>query len=338
MRDCFDGVRDGGAKAIVRFAYRDNNNNSNEDKEPKPAQLLRHIEQVKPILRQYEDVIFVLQAGFIGVWGEWYYTQHFNNMSDRKKVTDALLAALPVSREIQLRTPAFKMQMYDLALKDTLTAAMAHDGSLISRLAGHNDCFGASADDSGTFDSKQHREYWKAESRYTIMGGETCKVSDYCSCDHALKDVEDYHWTYLNSGYNTNVLKVWKTTGCYDEIVSRLGYRLVLADSYRTENPVVGQTFNLAFRIINRGFAAPQNPRNAILVFVDNKGNKTEFPLECDPRTWHPGVHTVQCSFKLPASKGTLVKGEVPPPPGLPESFNVLVNELRSLCLEVTFE
>ena len=33
-----------------------------------------------------------------------------------------------------------------------------------------------------------------------------------------------------------------------------------------------------------------------------------------------------------------IVKGEVPPPPGLPESFNVLVNELRSLCLEVTFE
>ena len=33
-----------------------------------------------------------------------------------------------------------------------------------------------------------------------------------------------------------------------------------------------------------------------------------------------------------------IVKGEVAPSPGLPESFNVLVNELRSLCLEVTFE
>jgi DNA-directed RNA polymerase subunit beta len=33
-----------------------------------------------------------------------------------------------------------------------------------------------------------------------------------------------------------------------------------------------------------------------------------------------------------------IVKGDVPPPPGLPESFNVLVNELRSLALEVTFD
>ncbi|MCZ6727177.1 MAG: DNA-directed RNA polymerase subunit beta, partial [Acidobacteria bacterium] len=30
-----------------------------------------------------------------------------------------------------------------------------------------------------------------------------------------------------------------------------------------------------------------------------------------------------------------VVKGEVPEPPGLPESFNVLVRELRSLCLDV---
>ncbi len=33
-----------------------------------------------------------------------------------------------------------------------------------------------------------------------------------------------------------------------------------------------------------------------------------------------------------------IVKGEVAPTPGLPESFNVLVNELRSLCLELTFD
>ena len=34
----------------------------------------------------------------------------------------------------------------------------------------------------------------------------------------------------------------------------------------------------------------------------------------------------------------SIVKGDVPSTPGLPESFNVLVNELRSLCLDITFE
>ena len=33
-----------------------------------------------------------------------------------------------------------------------------------------------------------------------------------------------------------------------------------------------------------------------------------------------------------------IVKGENPPEPGVPESFNVLVKELQSLCLEVQVE
>ena len=33
-----------------------------------------------------------------------------------------------------------------------------------------------------------------------------------------------------------------------------------------------------------------------------------------------------------------IVKGENPPEPGVPESFNVLVKELKSLCLDVIFE
>jgi DNA-directed RNA polymerase subunit beta len=33
-----------------------------------------------------------------------------------------------------------------------------------------------------------------------------------------------------------------------------------------------------------------------------------------------------------------IVKGENPPEPGIPESFNVLVKELQSLCLDVQFE
>jgi DNA-directed RNA polymerase subunit beta len=33
-----------------------------------------------------------------------------------------------------------------------------------------------------------------------------------------------------------------------------------------------------------------------------------------------------------------IVKGENPPEPGVPESFNVLVKELQSLCLDVQFE
>ncbi|MBR4809542.1 MAG: DUF4874 domain-containing protein [Bacteroidales bacterium] len=307
IQDSFDAVRDGGAKAIVRFAYRDHNSSS-EDQDPSAEIVLKHISQVKPILQKNEDVLFCLQAGFIGTWGEWYYTTHFNDMRSRKQVTDALLDAVPASRQIQLRTPAFKMKLYDLTVKDTLTAATAHDGSIASRLAGHNDCFGADKNDKGTFDGDATREFWKADTRYTIMGGETCEVSDYCLCPATLKDLEDYHWTYLHDGYHHDVLSRWKTDGCFDEIESRLGYRLVLKDVHY-ESLEAGKPCKVTIRLYNNGFAAPMNPREAWLVWETPSGALEKTLLGSDPRNWHPGYNAAVASFTPSTAKGILYLG-----------------------------
>ena len=305
IQDCFDAIRGGGAKAIVRFAYRDNNNNLDQDQEPELSQILKHIEQLKPILIKNEDVLFVLQAGFIGSWGEWYYTTHFSKMEDRKTLTEALLDAVPASRQIELRTPAFKMKMYDLALRDTITAETAHDWSAASRIGGHNDCFGADANDAGTFEGDVTREYWKAETKYTIMGGETCKVSDFCLCPSTLKDLEDYHWTYLHDGYNRDVLSRWQSDGCYDEIKARLGYRLVLQDVHYSDIEA-GKPCKVTIRLVNKGYAAPMNPREAWLVWVGSDGNTSKSMLGTDPRNWQPGYNAVVSIFTPSTAKGTL--------------------------------
>ena len=305
-----EALRQGGVKAIVRFAY-----TQSEDADPKDASVdlvLKHVDQLKATLQKYEDVIFVLQAGFVGVWGEWYYTTNFgfspktaNDYKPRKQLTDALLDALPASRQIELRTPTFKMKMYGLALKDTLTAATAHNGSVSSRLAGHNDCFGADANDRGTFDNDDAREYWKKETRYTIMGGETCAVSDYCLCDQTIKDLQDYHWTYLHDGYHQSVLARWKTDGCFDEIERNLGYRLVLKDVHY-DTPEAGKPCKVTLRLYNKGYAAPMNPREALLVWVGADGKKEKTPLGVDPRTWHTGYHSVVSFFTPSSATGKL--------------------------------
>ena len=312
IQKSLDAVRTAGIKCVLRFAYQNSQNAKPWD--PTVDITLRHVEQLKPILQKNADVIFVLQAGFVGVWGEWYYTDNFikDPSSDadyqpRRRLTEALLGALPESRQIALRTPQFKMRMYGLSLKDTLTAAKAHDGSPRSRLSGHNDCFGASAEDSGTFDNETNdRAFWKNDTRYTLMGGETCNVSDYCKCAGSLKDMEDYHWTYLNSGYHSDVLSRWTSSGCMDEIKRRLGYRLVMEEAAHSKDPAAGKNFFVKLSFRNDGFAAPMNPRDAELVFVDRSGKESRFPLGSDPRTWQPGYHEVRAQFKLPAQEGTL--------------------------------
>lgn len=287
-------LRENGAKCVMRFAYSDSE--SEKPWDAKPEIVRKHISNIKPILQEYGDVIMCLQAGFVGVWGEWYYTENFVFSPDtpedhalRKEVIDAMLDALPADRSVGLRTPMFKRMMYATGYRDTLTLATAYDGSAKARLSGFNDCFGASANDQGTFDSDATREYWKRDTRYVLMGGETCAVSQYCECDVTLKDMEDFHWTYLNSEYNRQVHKVWKDGNCWDEVERRLGYRLSFADVYHSEAEA-GKDFNVVLQIRNTGFAAPMNGRAFELVLVDGNGHKTVYEMnDIDPRYWFAG-------------------------------------------------
>lgn len=73
-------------------------------------------------LQANSDVIATVQVGFIGTWGEWYYSKNYATPMDggawyaltaaqqtsRNTILTALLKALPVSRMVQLRTPTQK--------------------------------------------------------------------------------------------------------------------------------------------------------------------------------------------------------------------------------------
>lgn len=307
VRNNMQVLRENGAKCIMRFAYSDSENEKPWDPTPEVVQM--HIADIKPVLQEYSDVIMCLQAGFVGVWGEWYYTENFEFTPStpedhvlRKQVADAMLEALPTDRSIGLRTPMFKRNMYASSYRDTLTLATAYNGSDKARVSGFNDCFGASANDLGTFDNDASREYWKRDTRYTLMGGETCGVSSYCECAVTLKDCEDYHWTYLNIEYNRQVHNVWKDGGCWDEIERRLGYRLSFADVYHS-TPAAGEDMTVALQIKNSGFAAPMNGRAVELVLVDGNGKKTVYELnDVDPRYWFAGrTVNIEKTISIPA-------------------------------------
>lgn len=316
VRGNFEVLRAHGAKCILRFAYKDGHTEFDRPWDASETQVLRHVEQLKPLLTEFSDVIFVLQAGFVGSWGEWYYTDNFvmnpsseEDYAPRKHLLEALLDALPEKRQVEVRTPTFKMKIFGYALQDTLTRAEAHTGTIKARIAGHNDCYLASENDTGTYHSKSEREYWAAESRYTIMGGETCGVSQYCHCEPegnapgTIKDMETSHFSYLNLSYHPDVLSRWRKEGCFDQIERRLGYRLVLREGYFTPKAVSGEDFRIVLNIENIGFASPMNPRDAEFVLTDASGKVAEtFPVESDPRFWMGGsITTVDCTIKLPS-------------------------------------
>lgn len=291
-----NALRDNGCKAIVRFRY---TNNQNDIPWDAPEDILfGHIEQLRPIFEEYVDVIATLEAGFIGVWGEWYYTENYNfrpnedEYGPRRKVIDALLEALPKERMVLVRYPAAKLYSFGITYTDTVSLKTAYDQSDLSRVGFHNDCFLADQDDRGTFGGNRNfRKYWEWESKYLPMGGETCQPSSYSECNSALENMAKYHWSFLNMNYHPGVISDWLTNNCMDEIQRRLGYRFVLTEGSFSNNISVGEKFEMELNMMNIGFAAPYNPRNAELILVSktNSAEKYKFDLGVDPRYWFGG-------------------------------------------------
>jgi hypothetical protein len=309
MQADYDTARAAGVSVITRFAYAQGGAwpYSPPYGDATPATVLAHIEQLGPLLRANADVIPVVQNGFIGLWGEGYYTDHFvadpanpgvvtdADWANRSAVTQALLDELPQDRSVQVRTMLSKQRL--LGVPSGAGSAVGPDeawtGETIARVGHHNDCLLASPDDFGTFLSDPitlDQEYLAAESRYVPVGGETCAVnpprSEWAS---ASAELARYHYSYLNRDYNQDVLNSWGAEGIA-ETARRLGYRFVLESSSVSARRHGTPTVTVAVR--NDGWAAPYTPRPANLVLTRADGTAVTVPFRSDARSWLPGTTT----------------------------------------------
>ncbi len=288
-------IRAAGLKVVLRFAY-----TSTDNVDASLTQILSHIDQLAPIIQSNSDVILVWQAGFIGEWGEWYYTNHFGDQgvisaqqwADRKSVVDKMLSVLPSTRMVSLRTPNFKRTMYQTA---AITSSQAFNGSAIARIGQHNDAFVASPDDMGTYTNTSVEYPWlQAETTYLPMGGENDAYDPpRADCPTALQEMGMFHWTYINTDYYQPTLSAWTSQGCIDTMKKQLGYRFVLSSGTYPNSASVGGPLNVQINMRNDGFAAPFNPRNVELVLRNtSSGALYRFALASDPRLWLAGTTT----------------------------------------------
>ncbi|MFD2934993.1 DUF4832 domain-containing protein [Spirosoma flavum] len=365
VRADFAIARSAGIKLILRFAYTDQTTTGNCPDQYKicppygdapKAIVLNHISQLMPLLQENADVIAVLQMGFIGIWGENYFTDYFGDAStnslgvvpdsswqDRNQVLAALLKALPTDRMVQVRTPQIKQRFIYGPKAPVTSAAMAQTDGLsrlpIARLGFHNDCFLASADDYGTFydvgnssakrgpATEPLRRYMAQDSRYTAVGGETCDdafspQNDCAPLGRAEQEMALMHYSYLNASYNNEVNNDWQTNGCLASIRRRLGYRFVLRKAELPKTVGVGQPLSFGLSIDNVGYAAPYNPRPLQLILRNTTtGAIHAFVLPADVRRWLPGHHRIRHSINLP---NNLKRGRYEVLLNLPDGYSSL--------------
>lgn len=310
IRTNLNAIRDGGAKCILRFAYTDDSGKKPWDA---PMDVIsKHISQLKTeILDSHSDVISVLEAGFLGVWGEWYYTSH-DGKADRKAVLTQLLDAMPQNRFVSVRAPSYKYNVFDRTSADYTTETTAYDGSDYSRVGAFNDAFIASDRDMGSFGSNSReggvksdgadadRTFWAIDTKFGPMGGESTepdKASDVNKFyTRTLTDLAKYHYTYINEEWYDGFVNKWKSTvddktalhpgdTYWNTMEKRLGYRFTVTGARITKT--VGDVLHVEMDVRNDGYATPYNPRPLKVVLLSENGGSYDVAATLDATADH---------------------------------------------------
>ena len=311
-------LRANGLKCVLRFAYTEDE----DDKvDTSPELVKRHLEQLKPYLAKNADVIYVLEAGFVGVWGEWYYSTYYGNETqhmneNRRKVIDALLANVPADRFILCRYPLIKTGY--LGDEIPLTAEEAFTGSVRARIGHHNDAFLNEYGNEGTYgrdgdgpdDDPLLRQYIATETLFVPNGGETNVESSSLAkkvYTDGPSEMSTYHWSFCGSNYATQVTNRWRNSGLFDTLNIHMGYRYNLVDGQYSDEVAPEGKMNVTIRVRNDGYAPIYNKRTAYIVL---KGADTYvLPLKSDPRRWLPNgvVSAINEQVDIPqnAKEGT---------------------------------
>lgn len=331
IREDAKALRRNGFKMIVRFSYGSTyNSDTDYSREAPETSMYRQMEQLKPVLAECADVIACVQAGFIGVWGEWYYSYQFGvncqkDYAARQRVAAHVLEMTPADRYVQLRTPQYIADYigggYGKAnYRDTLTADKAFQTTDRARLGHHNDAFCNGKENLGTYSSSilsQQKAYLANLGLYAPMGGETClgtwdngyekTYTDYNNGEKSAAEMELLHYDYLNCDYSPFVLNRWRTEykdgmSYYDIIARRLGYRYQLVSGSYSSTVKQGEKLTVNLNIANRGYSTLYNKRVANIVLV-GEGRTYRLPLSSDPRLWSAG-RTTTVSEQLPLPSG----------------------------------
>lgn len=182
LQRSFDRARADGVKFLLRFAYERDMTRTNG---PSLSRILSHVVELTPIVRRNADVIYALQTGWVGAWGEFHSSASGVEYDKEAsaKIVKATLDMLPENRMTMMRT----MQQREDAI------AVLDGGG--ERIGLFNDATLANFHDAGTFMGDRNalmKMAWDEilGRRYSVPGNpqfdELCRVGTHVPVDGEL--------------------------------------------------------------------------------------------------------------------------------------------------------
>lgn len=303
-------ISEAGMKAIVRFVY--DWDGLGEKLEPDRLEtVLRHMEQLGPVLNENRGSIYLLQGIFVGSYGEMNGSK-FLSSENVDTLLKQLLSVTDNSLLLSVRTPA-----YWRGFARSIEPVEHFTQLPYARIGLYNDGLCSSDTDIGTYSEELRgvntaMQKWgrEAEMRFQSRlchfvpnGGETAMVSEFNELDNVIEEFPRLHISYLHRGYSEEVINRWRTavygrreedpyTGIdgYKYIGDHLGYRFVLREVRVPRKAYPFEAVKIHMKLENTGFAGLYQEKQVELIAVGAKEDeRVTASLELDARTWRAG-------------------------------------------------
>lgn len=279
-QEMLDGIDSGiaafagsGIRLVVRFTY--NFGPIGPGAMDAPIDVIStHIDQLVPILLRHRDLIFALEAGFIGTWGEWHDSTNGNDTAAAQKIVlDKELSCFNGLFPILVRYPGDLIQ---------------YTGSLTPRpgLGMHDDYYDSNSVDGATWNtcdkgagfclsgytSDQLKAYAAQVSTTTMFAGE------FGALDPAMQTcavLDEYSYTYHPQSisltpYPPDIGQLLQSEGCATSFFNKVGTRIVLREVKVSGDATPGRRLCVEATMVNDGYGRVVRPRPVTLIVLQD--------------------------------------------------------------------
>ena len=288
--------------------------------------ILTHIDQIAPILLQNQDLIFALEAGFVGTWGEWHDSTNGNDTpSAHKSILDKENSYFGGVFPILVRYPGNVITYTGndtppsgFGLHDDFYASSSDDG------ATWNPCNPGAGYCLSSYGPAQLMSYASQVSTNTLFVGE---FGDLYPALQSCDALDAYSYTFHPQSitlfpYPGSIGTELQNEGCAQSFYNRIGTRIVLQQALIRGSARRNGLLSVALTLNNAGYGRVLRPRPATLVLVQNGRTVGQIPValqSLDLRTLESFTsETFQFDAALPATlqPGPLSLALLIPDPG----------------------
>jgi hypothetical protein len=292
-----------GIRLVIRFTY--NFGPIGPGAMDAPIDLIAtHIDQLAPILLRHKDLIFALEAGFIGTWGEWHDSTNGNDTAGAQKIVlNKELSYFQGLFPILVRYPGDLIQFTGgavpvpgLGLHDDFYASNSVDG------ATWNTCDRGAGYCLSGYTSDELKAFAAQVSTKTMFAGEFGALDTNLQTCSAL---DEYSFTLHPQSisifpFPKDIGSFLQSEGCATAFYNRIGTRIELQNLNIIGSATPGGRLYVAATMVNAGYGRVIRRRPVTLILLQNGEVVEKIKLRTDQidlRTLASSANPVPSTF-----------------------------------------